>query len=155
MRFQVTVEAAAPASTLWALVADPLGWPHLTDSVERVTWERGEAVAVGSRARVAQPRMGANVWEVTEVSPGRSFAWRASRPGVTTLGTHEVREVGADLSELVLGLDQSGLLAPLVSLLMGGRARRYVEMEAAGLKRGAEQRHQSRSVHSPGSQPRA
>ncbi|MBO0703013.1 MAG: SRPBCC family protein [Candidatus Dormibacteraeota bacterium] len=138
MRFQVTVPVAAPASRLWAVVTDPLAWPELTESMDRVTWERGDSVAVGSRARVAQPRLGENLWEVTEVTPGRRFAWRNSRPGVTTVGTHEVREAGPDASELVLGIDESGPLVPLVDLLVGGRSRHYVELEAAGLKRGAE-----------------
>lgn len=141
MRVQVTVPVDAPASRLWAQVADPLGWPALTESIDRVTWERGDAIAVGSRARVAQPRMGESVWEVTEVAPGRSFVWRSSRRGVTTIGTHEVRETGPDRSQLILGLDQSGPLAPLVGLLVGARARHYVELEAAGLKRGADATH--------------
>ena len=138
MRVQVTVPVAAPAGTLWAEVADPLRWPALTESIDRVTWERGDAVAVGNRARVAQPRIGENVWEVTELSPGRAFVWRASRLGLTTVGTHEVRGAGPERSELILGLDQSGPLAFLVALLVGARARHYVELEAAGLKRGAE-----------------
>lgn len=140
MHFRVTVEVAAPASLLWQQVADPLGWPPLTESIERVSWERGDSIAVGSRARVAQPRLGENVWEVVEVVPGRSFTWRAAQPGLTTLGTHEVSEAGPDRSTLTLGIDQSGLLAPLLSLLVGARSRRYVELEAAGLKRGAESR---------------
>jgi Polyketide cyclase / dehydrase and lipid transport len=140
MRFQVTVPVAAPASALWAEVADPLRWPALTESIDRVTWERGDAIAVGNRARVAQPRLGENVWEVTELSEGRSFVWRASQPGVTTVGTHEVRASGPNRSELILGLNQSGPLAFLVTLLVGTRARHYVELEAAGLKKGAESR---------------
>jgi hypothetical protein len=138
MRFQVTVPVAAPASTLWAEVENPLGWPPLTESIDQVSWVRGDAIAVGSRAKVAQPRIGENVWEVTGVCPGESFVWRASQAGVTTVGTHEVHAVAPDRSELTLGLDQSGPLAWLVALLLGARARHYVELEAAGLKRGAE-----------------
>jgi len=138
MRFQVTVPVAASANTLWKQVADPLGWPALTESIDRVQWERGDAVAVGNRAWVTQPRLGKNLWEVTEVEPGRAFTWRNSRPGLTTVGTHEVREVGSGRSELTLGIDISGPLAPLVALLEGRRSRRYVGLEAAGLKRGAE-----------------
>lgn len=155
MRFEVTVPVAAPASTVWALATDPLAWPALTESTDSATWMRGDSVAVGNRARVVQPRLGANVWEVTEVSPGRRWAWRNSRPGVNTLATHVVREVAPDRSELTLGLDQTGPLAFLVALLVGRRARHYVELEAAGLKRGAEGRHQAQSVHTAGLKPRA
>lgn len=157
MRFQVTVSVAAPASTVWNLAGDPPRWPGLTESTTRAAWVRGDGVAVGNRARVAQPRLGENLWEVTEVSPGVRWAWRTSRPGLKTVATHEVRKVAPGHAELTLGIDQSGPLAPLVGLLMGGRARHYVELEAAGLKRGAEAApdDQSQSVRSPGLQPRA
>lgn len=140
MRFQVTVPVAAPATTLWAVITDPPSWPELTESTSSATWVRGECVAVGNRARVAQPRLGENLWEVTEVSPGHRWTWRNSRPGLRTVAIHEVREVAPDRSELTLGLDQSGPLAPLAALLTGGRARDYVSLEAAGLKHGAEAR---------------
>lgn len=138
MKFQVTVPVAAPASTLWAAVVDPLAWPRFTESMDSVAWERGDSVAVGSRARVVQPRLGANLWEVTAVAPGRSFTWRNARPGVTSLATHEVRQTGPGASELTLGFDQSGPLAWLVGLLAGSRSHHYVELEASGVKRAAE-----------------
>lgn len=150
MRFEVTVPVSAPASTLWALATDPPAWPELTESIDSATWVRGDSVVVGSAARMAQPRLGANLWEVTELSPGQRWAWRSARPGVSTVGTHEVREVAPGRSELRLGIYQSGPLTFLVGMVMGARARHYVELEAAGLKRGAESRQQSQSGRTQG-----
>jgi hypothetical protein len=39
---------------------------------------------------------------------------------------------------VTLSLDQQGFLAPVVSRLTGARIRRYVQMEADGLKRRSE-----------------
>lgn len=56
---------------------------------------------------------------------------------MTTVGTHVLtpRENGVSVR---LGIDQSGPLSPLVSLLAGGRTRRFVRTEAESLKRRCE-----------------
>ncbi|WP_202513189.1 hypothetical protein [Streptomyces sp. SID3343] len=40
-----------------------------------------------------------------------------------------------------LTLQQSGLLAPVVGMLAGGLTRRYLRMEAEGLKQRSERAH--------------
>jgi hypothetical protein len=74
---------------------------------------------------------------VTEVVAGERFTWESKSMGVTTIGRHILvaKDGGTQVSLVV---EQSGLLAPVVALLMGKRGRRYVETEAAGLKRAAE-----------------
>src|SRR5262249_47399646 len=78
-------------------------------------------------------------WAVTAVEPGRSFSWSTSRPGVTTVGTHAITVDGSG-SEIRLQVDQHGVLAPLVHLLVGRRTRKYMEQEARGLKQRTEAR---------------
>lgn len=65
-------------------------------------------------------------WEVTELTPERSFTWVSSSGGVRTVGGHRIvvlpeRRVGVELT-----LDQSGPLAPVVGRLAGGVIRRYL-----------------------------
>ena len=45
----------------------------------------------------------------------------------------------ADGSRAILSIDQAGVLGRLVGRLYGGLMRRYVEMEAAGLKQRSEE----------------
>jgi hypothetical protein len=80
------------------------------------------------------------VWEVTELDPGQSFTWRSKSPGVMTVGTHLVRETASNGTAVTLGIHQSGSLTWLIGLLVGSRVRRYVQMEADGLKRHSEAR---------------
>jgi len=140
MQFETTVEIEAAPQDVWAAVIDAERWPQWTDSVQNVSWLDGATATVGSRARIKQPGMPALTWTVTELEPGRRFDWEATSAGVRTLGTHEVAAVGDGRSRLTLGLRQSGALSGLVGALAGSRTRRYVRMEAEGLKRAAESR---------------
>jgi hypothetical protein len=103
-----------------------------------VTLLDGE-LALGRRATVKQPRLPAETWTVTAVAPGRSFTWTARGAGITTEGIHEVQASGRG-SRIVLTIDQAGMLAPAARLLLGSLTRRYVELEAAGLRAAAEDR---------------
>ena len=136
----VLVDVDAPPATLWAVLAQPSAWPEWTESIVAVDLLDGD-LALGARARVAQPGLRPMVWTVTEFEPGRSFTWTATAGGVRTAGSHVVEELdGGRRSRLTLGLTQRGALAPLVRLLLGKRTRQYVGLEAAGLKAAAEDR---------------
>jgi uncharacterized protein YndB with AHSA1/START domain len=138
MEFWTEADVDAPPATLWAVLTDPTDWPRWTDSVTSVEM-LDPTLTVGARVRVSQPGMRPLVWTVSELTEGVAFTWTAVAGGVTTVGSHRVVPLdGGRRSRIVLGLRQSGLLAPLLDLLMGGRVRRYVTLEAAGLKAAAE-----------------
>jgi len=61
----------------------------------------------------------------------------SSAPGVRTTASHEVSERDGG-TRLVLGIDWSGPLAPIVRMLVGMKARRMVEQEADTFVRLAE-----------------
>ena len=134
MRFETTVEIDAPQDAVWNTLVDVERWPEWTASMTEVKRVDGEVLAPGSRVRVKQPRMPALMWEVTELAPGRSFTWRSTSPGVTTVGSHLLTSAASDRVAVTLGVRQSGALASVVALLTSGRTRRYVQMEALGLK---------------------
>jgi len=93
---------------------------------------------VGSEARIAQPRLPPLVWKVVEFEPGVSFAWEASARGVNTWASHRIDPAGDGRSKVTLEVRQTGPMAWLASLVMGKTTRRYVDMEAEGLKRFCE-----------------
>ncbi|GAA0220572.1 hypothetical protein GCM10009527_015970 [Actinomadura nitritigenes] len=137
MHFEIAVDIDATPETVWNLLKDVERWPDLTASMNRV--ELLDApLREGARARVHQPGLPAAVWTVTTFTENENFTWRSRSPGVTTTGGHEVLPRPSGGSTLRLTLDQSGPLAPLIALLMGSRTRRYVTMEANGLKAAAE-----------------
>ena len=136
--FETTVQVDAPVAAVWQAVADVEKWPDCTASMQEVSWLDGGGLTRGSRARIRQPRMPALVWEVSDLEPGSSFSWQTASAGVTVTAFHRVVPVGADKAELTIGLAQSGPMSGLIALLSGRRARRYLKLEAEGLKRCAE-----------------
>ena len=139
MRFEDSAVIAAPASTVWEVYRDVEHWPEWTESVTSVELLDPGPLRVGSRARVRQPRLPVAEWTVTEIDEGRSFTWVARGPGVRTTGTHLV-EPHADGARATAILVQAGPLGPVVGFLTRGLTKRYLAMEAAGLKARAEGR---------------
>ena len=138
MQFEAAIDIDAAPGDVWAVLTDVERWPQWTASMTSVQRLDEGPFAVGSRARVRQPKLPAAVWEVTDLEPERSFTWTASAPGVNSTAEHRLtpRPVGA--VSVTLGISQTGALSPLVALLGSRIARRYVRMEAEGLKRRCE-----------------
>jgi uncharacterized membrane protein len=138
MEIERTIEIAAPGEQVWAVMADVERWSEWTASVTNVERLDAGPLQVGSPARVRQPRLPAVVWTVTAVDTGRYFEWQNKRLGLKTIGGHRVETHAGNGAYVTLSLGWSGFLAPLVRLLYGTLSRRYVAMEAQGLKRRCE-----------------
>jgi uncharacterized membrane protein len=133
-------DVAAPAEVVWQVFSDVERWPEWTASVSKLTALDGPELRPGARFEIRQPRFPKLVWEVTEMEPGVSWTWVTRSPGATTTATHVVRSAGPDRTVVEQVLDQGGPLGGLVGRLMAGTTRRYLEMEAAGLKARSEER---------------
>lgn len=136
MRHETTVTISAPPAEVWAVLADVPGWPGWTPTVSSVEALDGE-LRVGHRFRVKQPGVAAAVWDVAEVEPGASFCWATRFAGGRMVASHWIRATGEG-SEVQLRIDFTGGLARLLTPLVAGRIRRFVEEEAAALKRACE-----------------
>lgn len=143
--YQTSITVHAPVERVWEVLVDVENWPGLTASMTSVRPldgnsdgnSDGDGVAVGNRFAVEQPKLRKSVWTVTAVDEGSRFSWESAGPGVTTSGDHLIQPDG-DGTRLTLVISQRGLLSGLVGLVAGGLTRRYMEMEADGLKKGSE-----------------
>jgi uncharacterized membrane protein len=142
------VEIDAPASLVWEVFSDVERWPEWTASVTSLVALDGPELAVGKRVRIKQPKLPTLVWEVTEVSPGVSWTWAQRSPGGRTVATHTVTSVADGRTHVQQKLDQEGPIGAIVGRLMLRTTRRYLEMEAQGLKGRSEQLRQSLGPHS-------
>ena len=129
-----SVEIDAPAETVWSVYADAERWPEWTPSVDKVVALDGPGLAVGRRFAIEQPRFPKLVWEVTSLDAGAAWTWRQRSPGATTLASHEVLAQGPDRTLVRQRIDQRGPLGVVVGLLSRRLTRRYLRMEADGLK---------------------
>jgi uncharacterized protein YndB with AHSA1/START domain len=137
MKVREMVQIAAEPTAVWAVLMDVERWPEWTDSITRIARESTGPLEMGSRVVIAQPRLPTTPWVVTALEPGRSFTWEATAPGARTVATHVIEPTDAGCT-VTLGIDSSGWASVLLRPLLGGITRRYVAMEAAGLKQRVE-----------------
>jgi uncharacterized protein YndB with AHSA1/START domain len=134
MEFETTVEINATPEQVWNTLIAVERWPEWTASITAVEPLDSDQLKLGTKVRIKQPRMPALVWEITKFEPGVSFDWVASSPGVKTVAAHRITAVDNARVLVTHAIHQSGAFAPIAALLTAGTTRRYVQMEANGLK---------------------
>jgi hypothetical protein len=137
LTFSTGVEIDAAPARVWAVMTDVERWPEWTASVISVKRLDTGPFRVGSRARVRQLRLFAADWDVTALDPEKGFTWVTRSPGLVVFGHHRLEPAGAG-TRVHLQVDFTGSLGPLVGRLMGRLNRRFLALEAAGLKRRSE-----------------
>ena len=135
------IDIEAPAAVVWDVFSDVERWHEWTDSVTSLVALDGPGIAVGKRFEIKQPRMLKLVWEVTEVTPGRSWTWVQRSPGGLTLASHDVTALSDGQTRVQQRIDQRGPIGFLVGVGMRKMTRRYLDMEAVGLKARSEHLH--------------
>lgn len=139
--YETSVDVDAPVERAWAVMIDLERMPEWTASIKRVRRVRGDGAAIGSRYRVEQPKLPPATWTITDLDgegvERRSFTWASGAPGFRSVATHSVAARTGG-SRVTLDIRTSGILGRLFWPLMAGITRRYVDMEAAGLKAAAE-----------------
>jgi uncharacterized membrane protein len=133
MRYETRTTTPAGPERLWAVLVDVERWPEWVEAYEDVRRDEAGPLRLGATARVKQRGLAAGTWTVTELEEGRVFAWESRQPGVRILGRHIVTEEPAGGTRLTLQLEQDGWLSGVVTALLGGRIRRYVDLECARL----------------------
>ena len=138
MEYEKSVAVAAEPDRAWAVLSDLERWPERIATYEEVRRLDDGDLRVGSRAFVKQKGLAAGEWEVSELVPGRTFTWASRQPGVRIVGRHHVTTDAAGATRLTLVLEQTGWLSGLVSMVIGRKIKRYVDLEAEALKQAAE-----------------
>jgi uncharacterized membrane protein len=107
----------APPTQVYEAFVDLSGWLEWNPHLREVRPLSEGPLAPGSRARVAlKLNPLPSVWEVTEMNPGRSFAWASSLlPGIRLVFDH-VAESADGGTRATLRIDIEGPLAFLAGL---------------------------------------
>ncbi len=134
-----SIEIEAPAALVWDVFVDVERWSEWTASITRIVALDGPGIEVGKRFEIKQPGMPKLVWQVTEVEPGSSWIWRQRSLGATTFASHTVVPKDTDRTLVEQGIVQRGPLGVIVGALMRRRTRRFLDLEAQGLKVRSEQ----------------
>jgi uncharacterized protein YndB with AHSA1/START domain len=139
MQFETSIDIDADPSAVWAALTDVERWPEWTASMTEVVRLDEGPFSLGSKARIRQPKLPVVVWEVVDLEPERAFSWTSKAPGTITRAEHRVVPRPGGGVDVTLTVRLTGLLAPIVWLLTSRVTRRYVRMEAEGLKQRCEE----------------
>jgi len=134
--FSTSIDIAAPAERVWAVMSDIARWHEWTPSVTSIKRLETGPFDVGSRAIVRQPRFPPALWRVVAIEPGR-FTWVSTAPGLRVIARHFVESVGAT-SRATLSLELQGVFGGLLGRLTKDITERYLAFEATGLKARSE-----------------
>lgn len=135
--FTVSTDIAAPAERVWEVVWDMERWHEWTPSITSVRRLGSGPFGVGSRVLIRQPKLPPAMWTVTDVEPGRRFAWISVAPGVQVTACHAVESVGHS-SRATLSVEVQGIFGGFVWRMTRAITERYVTSEANGLKARSE-----------------
>jgi uncharacterized membrane protein len=133
---QITIDA--PAGQVWSVFTDVERWPRWTPSVQRVEIIEGSAVEPGAVVRIKQPRLPTMKWRVTDVVPGVSWKWVARSPGITTTAGHTLTATSPGSTMVQQSIEHRGPFAWLHGRATRRLTRRFLRLEAEGLKAACE-----------------
>lgn len=133
IHFEQSITINASAERIWAVLIDMERWPEWTASMSSIKRGEDTPFGVGATAHIKQPRLPAGDWRVTECQPDRWFASETKSPGLEIVAGHRITP-GPTGCTVLLSIDQSGFMSGMVGRIYGGRIRRYLDMEANGLK---------------------
>ena len=138
MRFEQSVDIEAQQQRVWDVLTDLEAWPQRIETVDALELLTPPPVALGSRVRLKQPKLGEGTWEVTLWDAPSYFEFRQQSGGVTSVAGHRVAALEEDRSRLTLTIEMRGLLVPVFGRLFKGLTTRYMTVEAQAMKRAAE-----------------
>jgi uncharacterized membrane protein len=134
------IDIEAPVDRVWEVLRDVERWPEWTSTVTSVRRLDDGPLAVGSRARIEQPRIPPTEYVVTELEPSRSFTWVATGPGVRTTARHLLQALDTGGTRVTLAVEQAGLLGAVMGRFYRRLTDRYLATEAEGIKARSEGR---------------
>ena len=140
MEQSTRIDVAAPVEQVWEVLREVERWAEWAPTVTSVRRLDDGPLAVGSRARVEQPRIPATEYVVTELEPGRSFTWVATGPGVRTTARHLLEDFGAGGTRVTLAVEQAGPVGVVEGRIYRRLIDRYLAAGAQGLKARSEGR---------------
>jgi len=138
MRFEQSIEIAAPQQRVWDLLTDIEAWPERIETVDAVELLSPTPLGVGGRVRLQQPKLPEGIWVITTWDAPSSFEWTQKASGVTNVAGHRVEALDDGRSRLTLTLEMRGLLIPIFGRFYKDLTNRYMTLEAEGMRRAAE-----------------
>lgn len=135
--FGIEVDIAASPERVFDVMSDVERWHEWTSTVRSIRKLDAGPLRIGTRATIRQPKFPPASWTVTEVDEGHGFTWISRGPGFSVIARHWVEALPSG-SRATLSLRFTGPFGGAFGWLTRHINQRYLEIEAAGLKRRSE-----------------
>ncbi len=119
------------------ILVDVIHWHTWTRSIISAEIMDNEALKIGSKVRLYQPRKRPVIWELTDLQDGRGFTWETRTFGLKVTSSYWVASA-VDSAKVDMSVAISGWLSPILFGLTWAVAENFMEMEIQGLKRHVE-----------------
>jgi hypothetical protein len=127
----------APPPEVYAILIHLEDWKNWTPTINRISLMDNAPFAVGSTAKILQPKLPPAEWTITDIQPDKSFTWTKKSFGLEIIAVHLVRE-SPEGSVFKNSIEYRGFMAALAYFLTRSLTRNYLTREAEGLKRACE-----------------
>jgi hypothetical protein len=135
--FSIVVDINAPPGHVWEIMSDVENWHLWTSSVRRVRRLDKGPLAVGSKMWIYQPKLPPALWRVKALDDSYGFTGITSGLGVSVTAHHFIQPAPGG-SSVTLSIEFGGLFGLLAARLTSKLNNRYLQLEAAGLKKKSE-----------------
>ena len=100
MHFEESIEIESQQQRVWDVLSDIEAWPQRIETVDMSSRSRPAPLAVGSRIRLKQPKLGEGIWVLTVWDAPSYFEWRQESTGITSVAGHRVEALEEGRSRL-------------------------------------------------------
>jgi hypothetical protein len=138
-QYTSSIDINASPRVVWNILADVEQWPSWTPTMKRVIKLTPGPLAKGTAVQIVQPKLLPGVWRVTDIHEGRDFTWVQKKPGIRVTASHVIQATPGGV-RVTVSIRLTGLLAPIMALLVRRLNRNYLAAEARGLKARSEAR---------------
>lgn len=132
-KFEIITEIHASPDRVWQVISEVERWSEWTPTVTSIKIKEGSPLGVGSHLIIRQPKLFPATWKIIEIEKGRGFKSINSHLFVQVTAGHYL-EPSHKGTKLILSLQFTGLLGPVVARLSHKLNERYLFLEAKGLK---------------------
>jgi hypothetical protein len=136
--YQTSITIDAAPESVWKVLSAVMAWPGWLPTVVSVEALDADRIEVGRRFKVLQPRLRPTTWTVSTIEPGRRFEWQSASPGMLMVADHQLQALAPGRTSVLLRFEFRGIAGRVLGLLFASTTRRYVDQEAAALKKAVE-----------------
>ena len=133
MILEDNIDIQAAQQLVWQVTIDVESWPLWSPAMEKIVRKDSGDFNAGSSALIKQKLLPETRWVVTELTPNKSFSWKAKVLGIEMVATHILIPGGSGVTS-VLRVEMLGWMIRLFGPVMKKLVARALKEENWGLK---------------------